>query len=1302
MTLASLFDAVVRLSWQAALLVAAVLLVQWLARRRLPASWRYNLWLLVIIRLLLPISAQSPLSVFNVVKLPAPTPAVRMPAPALFAPRLPAPAAVAPSAPVAPRVATRPRPAPIPRSTFDWRRALTLGWLAGAAALSMYIGWNTALALWKIRAARPIAEPTIDALFASCCRQMKIRAQVAVLETSLVKSPALFGVFRPRLLLPPGLLEQFTPAELRYVLLHELAHVRRRDVAANWLLTLLQTIHWFNPVIWFGFARMRADRELACDALAMACSGEEEAQSYGLTIIKLLETFSRSSPVPGLVGILENKNQMAHRIRRIAGFRRGRRRSVLAIGLMAALAAVGLTDAVRSTRGQNSKAPASTKTIHLTVLDAETGLPIAGARVIPGFSRAIYYTGDLPVAIPVDATGAAVIPAQSFGVTAPGYASRAAQWFNFANESPAVIPTDYTMKLERGGVIGGTLRDEAGQPLGGVRVGITGICDPRLPDAAPQKQEEYPFYDPTFNPGAVTDAQGRWTCANFSPQMEVLQLDFQREDGSLARFHTAIAGWKYTEPGGELIEMAAARRGDLVCVFKRGVDVRGSVQDAAGRPLAGVKVTETDRRHLRGPVSVSETGADGRFLLPGRDPHQVQLTLSGAGLAINARVVTIVEGMPEVVIPMHPAAGLRLRVMDAAGNAIAGARINPMEPRLNYSFAGDVEGRVSWPEAPVEPVAYAIYAAGYGPRTIKLAATGAEQTITLRKGDPPGSHWSVRAIGDDGQPLDRFTVSASYWVNGADENTFAAPKLLGEGKAGLCEVIVPSEQSNLPLRLKIEAPGLDPYLSEKLSSAGEQERSFQATLHRAGEARVRLLLPNGQPAAGATLAVKDMTGADSTYIELNFYSAGKPRIEGKGLKRVTADVSGNVSLPAATADAPLIAVHEGGYFFARCDGTPRSGEVRLNPWGRIEGTLTLNGRPVASQRLQLAPNRDAMTLELLTEWIVVTDHEGHFVFERVPAGDWTLQCTKVSKGEWPQYHSMKVTATAGGVTSLAYAVTGRTVTGKVNIDPASAAIDWKKDLGNCLLTLKQAATPDRRGNAPAFHDFMSRDDYMAAERRYFETHRYAPETMHDTYMPEFDQDGTFRIEGVPPGDYEFSLELARRLGALKRLVSVPAGPAETAVPLEAMDLTLADDSVPRKPVLDFTAAAFDGQPVKLADYRGKYVIVVFWAAWAPPPAEQIAEWKTLMLENGKNPRFALLAVSLDPEAAPAREFAAAHELPGVQCRLEGAAKAAVAEALGVNELPTTLFLDPKGQLLLRDLPADRMQAAVRAALPELK
>src|SRR5439155_14936998 len=102
--------------------------------------------------------------------------------------------------------------------------------------------------------------------------------------------------------------------------LHELAHLKRRDLWLNWLIALLQILHWFNPLIWFGFARWRADRELACDALALEAAGEGQNHEYGQTILRLLENFTHRAAAPGLVGILEDKRHLHRRIGMIATF----------------------------------------------------------------------------------------------------------------------------------------------------------------------------------------------------------------------------------------------------------------------------------------------------------------------------------------------------------------------------------------------------------------------------------------------------------------------------------------------------------------------------------------------------------------------------------------------------------------------------------------------------------------------------------------------------------------------------------------------------------------------------------------------------------------------------------------------------------------------------------------------------------------------------------------------------------------------------------------------------------------------
>jgi hypothetical protein len=153
-----------------------------------------------------------------------------------------------------------------------------------------------------------------------------------------------------------GLTRSFSQEELRYVFLHELSHIKRRDILTGWLMTALQILHWFNPLVWLAFHRMRVDRELACDALALSYAKDEENQPYGRTIIKLLEGFGCSAWAPSMAGTVENKNQMKERISMIAKFRKTSRGPALAGALFITLGLVTLTDAQTSRKRSGEKA----------------------------------------------------------------------------------------------------------------------------------------------------------------------------------------------------------------------------------------------------------------------------------------------------------------------------------------------------------------------------------------------------------------------------------------------------------------------------------------------------------------------------------------------------------------------------------------------------------------------------------------------------------------------------------------------------------------------------------------------------------------------------------------------------------------------------------------------------------------------------------------------------------------------------------------------------------------------------------
>jgi beta-lactamase regulating signal transducer with metallopeptidase domain len=229
---------------------------------------------------------------------------------------------------------------------IKFAKTLPLLWLAGGVALAIYIGACN-FRLWQlVTRERPLTDQKILDLLEDCKAQMGIHNILGIVVTDKVNSAALFGFIRPRLLLPAGMVETLTLKELRYVFMHELGHLRRRDIYVGWLMSLLQVLHWFNPLVWLAFYRMQSDRELACDALVLSYARGGESKEYGRTIVNLLERFSYPQRLPSMAGILENKSQLKRRIKMIAQFKKtSRTRRAGAMLLLTALAFIVLTNA---------------------------------------------------------------------------------------------------------------------------------------------------------------------------------------------------------------------------------------------------------------------------------------------------------------------------------------------------------------------------------------------------------------------------------------------------------------------------------------------------------------------------------------------------------------------------------------------------------------------------------------------------------------------------------------------------------------------------------------------------------------------------------------------------------------------------------------------------------------------------------------------------------------------------------------------------------------------------------------------
>ena len=368
-------------SWQASVLALLVLALQTLLRGRLNPRWRYALWLLVVLRLVLPALPESALSLFQFAPTPAPA-LLRPVTEPLFTP----------IAPTSPAVAA---PSSEPARPLTVYSLLALGWLAGALVL-FGLTWEANRRFARQVARSPeITDPLLLDLFLAAKAELGVRRSIRLVESRQVQSPAIMGLFSPTLLLPAGVRDRFDATELRLIFLHELAHLKRGDVIVQGLIALLQILHWFNPVLWYAFRRMRLDREPATDALVLSQAGEGEKERYGLMLIKLLENFNQRHSLPTLVGILEDKDQFKRRFSLIARFTRGAYGwSLLGVLLIGILAVACLTKSKSTTSPNDTKASSKTGS-EQAKLNGEQLIDAVAREDIPEMSRLLKLGTDV-------------------------------------------------------------------------------------------------------------------------------------------------------------------------------------------------------------------------------------------------------------------------------------------------------------------------------------------------------------------------------------------------------------------------------------------------------------------------------------------------------------------------------------------------------------------------------------------------------------------------------------------------------------------------------------------------------------------------------------------------------------------------------------------------------------------------------------------------------------------------------------------------------------------------------------------
>lgn len=371
----NLFHWVLVTSFSGSVLAGLIILLKSIFKNRCSASWHYYIWFLLLVKLMIPYAPESPFSIFNVLSPDltemtsqfriSPGGTNRVPEinnqnqsaqfqSAQYGPGINYPTGQKEEGSAGDSSSAL----PVPKAHIDkspgtglnfTSKMLVYMWLFGILIFLVYTAAVNLTLYQKLKNQPLLKCNRITAILDACGQKMNIPQVPHLKIVNGIKSPFLFGIFNTTLLIPHNILGKVNDDDLKNVIMHELSHLKRKDLAVNWIIVAMQILHWFNPVIWYAFYRMRQDCEVACDATALSYLRPEERKKYGETIIHLLTTMSEAWWVPGTTGIVSGKSQINNRITMIKLFnRKSIMWTVIAALLTALVGCAGLTGASKS------------------------------------------------------------------------------------------------------------------------------------------------------------------------------------------------------------------------------------------------------------------------------------------------------------------------------------------------------------------------------------------------------------------------------------------------------------------------------------------------------------------------------------------------------------------------------------------------------------------------------------------------------------------------------------------------------------------------------------------------------------------------------------------------------------------------------------------------------------------------------------------------------------------------------------------------------------------------------------------
>lgn len=284
------FYALLKMSIFASAAVIIIMGLRLLLGRKLPKYFCHILWIFVLLRLLVPFSLTSVFSIFNVIPVPE---TAASSTEYTAADKLPNISESENQTAIKSAAETEKELTSISKPTaakdisqnqkVNLKDILPWIWIAGLSSFLLFSVYSYISAWTKLKTAVICSKDYVY----DCKKKLGLKRNIKMYVSDKISTPIVFGLIRPKIILPVNTAENSNESELRYIITHELVHIKRFDNIIKILWVISLCIYWFNPMIWLGFIISQKDMEMSCDEKVLTLNNEDIRSEYASSLINL-------------------------------------------------------------------------------------------------------------------------------------------------------------------------------------------------------------------------------------------------------------------------------------------------------------------------------------------------------------------------------------------------------------------------------------------------------------------------------------------------------------------------------------------------------------------------------------------------------------------------------------------------------------------------------------------------------------------------------------------------------------------------------------------------------------------------------------------------------------------------------------------------------------------------------------------------------------------------------------------------------------------------------------------------------